>query len=61
MTTMTPKSGVEITHYFHELVSHRQRKMILSMEAGQLDLWSRVLHSLIIILVLCFNDGIKLM
>ena len=21
MTTMTPKSGVEITHYFHELVS----------------------------------------
>ena len=36
MTTMTPKSGVEITHYFHELVSHRQRKMILSMGAGQL-------------------------
>ena len=56
---MTPKSGVDITHHFHELVSYRQRKMILSMEAGQLDLWSRVLYSLIIIL--CFNDGIKLM
>ena len=31
--------------------------MILSMGAGQLDLWSRVSHSL---LPSCFNDGIKI-
>ena len=35
--------------------------MILSMGAGQLDLWSRVSHSLIIILLpSCFKDDIKI-
>ena len=35
--------------------------MILSMGAGQLDLWSRVSHSLIIpLLPSCFNDDIKI-
>ena len=35
--------------------------MILSMGAGQLDLWSRVSHSLIITLLpSCFKDDIKI-
>ena len=35
--------------------------MILSMGAGQLDLWSRVSHSRIITLLpSCFNDDIKI-
>ena len=32
--------------------------MILSMGAGQLDLWSRVSHSTL--LLSCFNDDIKI-
>ena len=35
--------------------------MILSMGAGQLDLWSRVSHSMIITLLpSCFKDDIKI-
>ena len=40
---------------------HGRRKVILSMGAGQLDLWSRVSHSMIITLLpSCFNDDIKI-
>ena len=40
---------------------HGWRKIILRMGAGQLDLWLRVSHPLIITLLLsCFNDDIKI-